>query len=98
MWLVRLYRKRALPKAVDVKLALDNFLSKAKKENNPPDVITFAGNGEPTLHPEFVQIINDTIELRDKYFPQIKIVVLTNATNLHKPEISSALKRLKCQF
>src|SRR5690554_6373893 len=65
--------KRALPKAVDVKLALDNFLSKAKKENNPPDVITFAGNGEPTLHPEFVQIINDTIELRDKYFPQIKI-------------------------
>ena len=87
--------KRALPKAVDVKLALDNFLSKAKKENNPPDVITFAGNGEPTLHPEFVQIINDTIELRDKYFPQIKIVVLTNATNLHKPEISSALKKIE---
>ncbi|MCK9254834.1 MAG: radical SAM protein [Bacteroidales bacterium] len=87
--------KKILPKASEVKLALDNFLKKAKQENNPPDVITFAGNGEPTIHPEFVQIIDDTIELRDKYFPKIKIAVLTNATKLHKPEISTALQKIE---
>lgn len=87
--------KKILPKATDVKAALLSYLQKAGKENIIPDVITFAGNGEPTLHPEFTQIINDTIELRDKFFPQIKIAVLTNATRLDKPGISEALNMIE---
>ncbi len=87
--------KKSLPKASQVKIALDNFLANIKTDKQIPDVITFAGNGEPTLHPEFIQIINDTIELRDKYFPKIKIAVLTNATRLDKPGISEALKKIE---
>ena len=87
--------KKILPKATDVKAALLSYLQKAGKENIIPDVITFAGNGEPTLHPEFTQIISDTIELRDKFFPQIKIAVLTNATRLDKPGISEALNMIE---
>jgi wyosine [tRNA(Phe)-imidazoG37] synthetase (radical SAM superfamily) len=58
------------------------------------DVITFAGNGEPTLHPEFAGIIDDTIELRDRYFPDARIAVLSNSTMLHKPEIVEALLKV----
>jgi wyosine [tRNA(Phe)-imidazoG37] synthetase (radical SAM superfamily) len=87
--------KKILPKATNVKAALLSYLQKAGKENIIPDVITFAGNGEPTLHPEFTQIISDTIELRDKFFPQIKIAVLTNATRLDKPGISEALNMIE---
>ena len=52
---------------------------------------TFAGNGEPTAHPHFAEIIDDTIELRDKYFPQAKVSVLSNSTFIHKPEVFNAL-------
>lgn len=86
--------KKTLPKAKEVKAALLSYLQKAGSETEIPDVITFAGNGEPTLHPEFVTIINDTIELRDKFFPHIKIAVLSNATRLDIPGIADALKKI----
>ena len=64
-----------------------------------PDAITFAGNGEPTIHPEFAQIIGDVIELRNTHSPQSEVVVLTNATQLHKPQILSALQKVdRCMF
>lgn len=64
-----------------------------------PDAITFAGNGEPTIHPEFAQIIDDVIELRNTYSPQSEVVVLTNATQLHKPQILNALQKVdRCMF
>jgi len=59
-----------------------------------PDNITFAGNGEPTLHPGFDSIINSTIELRGKYFPEAKITVLSNATRLHIPSVREALLKI----
>lgn len=58
------------------------------------DVITFAGNGEPTMHPEFDKIIDGTIQLRNKYFPNTKIAVLSNATLLDKPLVFNALLRI----
>ena len=65
------------------------------KVNGPfPDVLTFAGNGEPTAHPHFAEIIDDTIELRDKYFPQAKVSVLSNSTFIHKPEVFNALMKV----
>ena len=59
-----------------------------------PDVITFAGNGEPTLHPDFEYIIADTIAMRDALCPKAKIAVLSNATQLHKGSVFRALNRV----
>lgn len=64
-------------------------------EKQLPDVITFAGNGEPTLHPEFAGIIDDTIELRDRLTPNARIAVLSNATMLHKKPVFDALLKIK---
>ena len=58
------------------------------------DVITFSGNGEPTMHPDFAGIIDDTIALRDKYYPEVKISVLTNSTRLYKDDVAKALRRV----
>lgn len=65
------------------------------QQNGPkPDVLTFAGNGEPTAHPHFAGIIEDTLALRDKYFPQAKVSVLSNSTFIHKPEVFDALNKI----
>ena len=65
------------------------------QQNGPkPDVLTFAGNGEPTAHPQFAGIMDDTLALRDKYFPQAKVSVLSNSTFLHKPEVFEALNKV----
>ena len=59
-----------------------------------PDVFTFAGNGEPTSHPDFDLIIDDTIELRDRYFPNAKISVLSNSTFLAREKVVKALAKV----
>lgn len=73
---------------------LAETLQKMVKDGTPPDVITFAGNGEPTLHPEFEQIIGDTIALRDRYCPAAKVSVLSNATQIHREDVRRALLRV----
>ncbi|MDX9771116.1 MAG: radical SAM protein [Tenuifilaceae bacterium] len=65
-----------------------------KAKGEELDVITFAGNGEPTLHPNFEGVIDDTIELRNKYFPSARIAVLSNSTMLHKPSIVKSLLKI----
>ncbi|HUX97550.1 MAG TPA: hypothetical protein VMV47_17585 [Bacteroidales bacterium] len=80
-----------LPSREFVYEALDRKLSSMKENNQYPDVITYAGNGEPTLHPQFAGIIDDSIELRNKYFPDARIAVLSNAANIAKPGIRKAL-------
>jgi len=79
----------------EVYKALDLKLQQMLAEGNPPDNITFAGNGEPTVHPDFAGIIDDTIELRDKYFPNAQISVLSNATQIHKESVMNALKKVE---
>ena len=86
--------KGRLPSREEVYNALDHKLSELKEMNKAPDVITYAGNGEPTLHPEFPEIIDDTITLRDKYFPSAKIAVLSNATTISNPSIKKALLKV----
>ncbi len=78
----------------DIRTALEATLSQMQSEEQLPDVITFAGNGEPTIHPEFEGIIDDTIALRDKYAPQAKVSVLSNATQLHREDVCRALRRV----
>ena len=70
-------------------------LSSMKAEGIAPDVITFAGNGEPTIHPEFGGIIDDTVAIRDRFFPDAKIAVLSNSTMLHKEEVFQALNKIE---
>lgn len=78
----------------DVRTMLAETLERMVAEGTPPDVITFAGNGEPTMHPQFEQIIDDTIALRDRYCPSAKVSVLSNATQIHREEVCRALKRV----
>ena len=78
----------------DVAAALESRLIQMAEDGVLPDVITFAGNGEPTLHPDFEGVIDDTIALRDKYAPQAKISVLSNATQLHREDVVRALLRV----
>jgi wyosine [tRNA(Phe)-imidazoG37] synthetase (radical SAM superfamily) len=73
---------------------LDAKLAEMVAEGTPPDVITFAGNGEPTMHPDFEQIIDDTIALRDKHCPSAKVSVLSNATQIHREDVRRALLRV----
>jgi wyosine [tRNA(Phe)-imidazoG37] synthetase (radical SAM superfamily) len=86
--------KDFLPKRKEVYDALDKKLAELKETTSPPDVITFAGNGEPTLHPDFPAIIDDCIELRNKYFPAAKIAVLSNSSTIKKPGIRKALLKV----
>jgi wyosine [tRNA(Phe)-imidazoG37] synthetase (radical SAM superfamily) len=83
-----------LPTREEVYEALEWKLSEMKIKGKGPDVITYAGNGEPTLHPSFPSIIDDSIILRDKYFPKARIAVLSNATTITNPAIKSALLKI----
>lgn len=86
--------KRRFNACEDVSKMLDETLQRMVKEGTPPDVITFAGNGEPTLHPDFENVIADTIALRDKHCPAAKVSVLSNATQLHREDVCRALRRV----
>ena len=83
-----------LPTVEKVRTDLERMLVKLAKEGTPVDSITFSGDGEPTLNPEFPRIIDDTLSLRDRYYPQAKVSVLSNATRVHLPEVFAALRKV----
>jgi wyosine [tRNA(Phe)-imidazoG37] synthetase (radical SAM superfamily) len=83
-----------LPRRSEVYEALASRLQEMKVRNQKPDVITFAGNGEPTLHPDFRVIIDDSIILRNKFFPEAKIAVLSNSTTITNPSVKDALLKV----
>lgn len=80
-----------LPTREEVRVALEARLKDMQANGPQPDVLTFAGNGEPTAHPHFAEIIDDTLALRDQYFPQAKVSVLSNATLIQRPAVHAAL-------
>jgi wyosine [tRNA(Phe)-imidazoG37] synthetase (radical SAM superfamily) len=77
-----------------VEAALEEKMSKAAAEGVPVDSITFSGNGEPTMNPDFPEIVEATVRLRDRYFPQAKVSVLSNAVLVARKEIADALKKV----
>jgi len=83
-----------IPTREQVRETLEAKLKEMVAEGQIPDVITFAGNGEPTLHAEFEGIIDDTIALRNQYCPTAKVSVLSNSTRIHKPHVFSALNKV----
>ncbi len=86
--------KRRFNSREDVRRLLRETLQGMVAEGTPPDVITFAGNGEPTMHPDFEAIIDDTIALRDEIAPAAKVSVLSNATQISRPEVRRALLKV----
>ncbi len=86
--------REALPSAETVRSCLEGKLRECAAALVPIDSITFSGDGEPTLNPEFPRIIDDTLALRDRYYPAARVSVLSNATRVHVPEIFAALRRV----
>ena len=89
---------KKLPTRELVKEMLHESLFKMKSKNEKLDAITFAGNGEPTIHPDFDGVIDDTIEARNKYYPDALITVLSNATMLHKDSVFKALNKIEKNY
>lgn len=87
--------KDSLPSVQDVTTALESALATLSAERHPINHISFAGNGEPTLHPHFHDIIDATLDLRDRYFPNAHIAVLSNATRLSDPKTRAALMKIE---
>ena len=83
-----------MPTREEVAQKLEEKLSEMVAGGQLPDVLTFAGNGEPTCHPHFAEIIGDTIRLRDQYCPKAKVSVLSNSTMIHRQPVHDALMRV----
>lgn len=82
------------PTRGQVRAALEQKLCEMHETDVHPDVLTFAGNGEPTAHPDFPGIIDDTIALRDKWCPNAKVSVLSNSTYIFRPGVHDALMKV----
>ena len=82
------------PKLAEVEAALEAKMAKAASEGVPVDSITFSGNGEPTMNPDFPEIVDATLRLRDKYFPNAKVSVLSNAYLVGRESVAKALMKV----
>ena len=86
--------ERRFPRLQEVEEALTEKISRAAEDGTPIDSITFSGNGEPTMNPDFPEIIDVTLRLRDRYFPSAKVSVLSNATLIGRKPVAEALMRV----
>ena len=85
---------RILPTAEDLRRELTAKLRQCRDEGVPIDSITFSGDGEPTLNPDFAEIVDITLELRNRYYPAAKVSVLSNATRIGREEVFQALRKV----
>ena len=90
----RIKEKLKLFSATEINASLQSRFEALKSGGLAPDNITFAGNGEPTLHPDFETLIDNTIRLRDEFFPKALITVLSNATRLDRANVKNALLKI----
>lgn len=88
------HRGGHMPVASEVLQQLETKLCKMAADGEQLDVITFAGNGEPTLHPHFAEVIDRTLELRDRYYPEVKVSVLSNASRISNSKVFDALLKV----
>lgn len=86
--------ERRFPSLHEVEEALTEKMSRAASEGVPVDSITFSGNGEPTMNPDFPEIIDVTLKLRDRFFPEAKVSVLSNATLIGRRPVAEALMKV----
>lgn len=85
---------KAYPRLADVAAALEKRLGELSQQGIPVDSITFSGNGEPTMNPDFAAIVDKTIQLRDRFYPSAKVSVLSNATMVGRESVFDALKKV----
>lgn len=85
---------RTFPSLTDIESALETKMSALAAEGGKVDSITFSGNGEPTMHPDFPEVIDITLRLRDRFFPDAKVSVLSNATLIGRKAVADALMRV----
>lgn len=85
---------KGIPSRPEVASLLRSKLRAMKEAGEPLDVITFSGNGEPTLHPEFAGVVDDTLALRDEFYPAARVSVLSNSTRINRPDVVEALRRV----
>lgn len=86
--------ERRFPSLAEVEAAFETRMSVLSSEGVKVDSITFSGNGEPTMHPEFPQIIDAVLRCRDRYFPQAKVSVLSNAYLIGRASVAEAMKKV----
>lgn len=86
--------KDGVPSRETVKRQLKQKFEEMKAAGQTLDVITFSGNGEPTLHPEFKKVVDDVLRLRTLYFPDAKVTVLSNSTMAGKHDVADALRKV----
>ena len=86
--------ERVFPTLADIEEALEKKMADLASEGKRVDSITFSGNGEPTMHPDFPKIIDITLRCRDRYFPDAKVSVLSNAVLVGRPSVAEALKKV----
>ena len=85
---------KVYPRYADVATALEKRLSELSEQGVPVDSITFSGNGEPTMNPDFAQIVDETLRLRDRLYPEAKVSVLSNATMIGRASVFEALRKV----
>lgn len=88
------YGTTGIPSREMVKRQLKEKLEAMQAEGSGLDVLTFSGNGEPTLHPHFKEVVSDVMMLRDRYYPNAKVSVLSNSTMAGRPQVAEALKKV----
>lgn len=93
-WTLKADKKIKLPTPEEVKAELEKVLMEYADQGKEINSITFAGNGEPTIHPDFADVIEDTIEVRNMWMPEADIAVLSNASQLNKPKVTDALQKV----
>jgi wyosine [tRNA(Phe)-imidazoG37] synthetase (radical SAM superfamily) len=77
-----------------VQNVLDKVEEAIKRQPTPPDYLTFSGNGEPTLHPDFPEIVAEVLRLRDRVCPGARVALLSNSSRAHRREIREAIEQL----
>ncbi len=85
---------RRFPTFEEIVTAFEDKMSSLSAEGTKVDSITFSGNGEPTMHPDFPKIVDAVLDCRDRFFPQAKVSVLSNAFLVGRPSVADALKRV----
>ena len=87
-------RAARLPSVEDIARAVETTLDGMRTAGEPLDHICIAGNGEPTLHPGFLEIVEHILRARDRHYPGVKVSVLSNGTTAHAPRVRAALLQL----
>lgn len=86
--------KQPLPSVEEVKEKLEAKLKEMSARGEELNVLTFSGNGEPTMHPSFLEIVENVIILRNEYYPEAKVSVLSNSTQVHRKDVFEALMKV----